>query len=157
VYKHSPLTPHDLLLLEYPHAPLPDGSAPWAALRSEYLEKAAPCRPIVYLRADWFIKAALNPPLRNDLRAGRAGEPPAGLAGYKERRLEGPPDGQLLIPLDGETYPNHDPKGPSVRVLLETLDHEAATRQQQAKTPQKVFRPGGRLVVRLTNRGEKPV
>ncbi|HVS40019.1 MAG TPA: hypothetical protein VMS17_30955 [Gemmataceae bacterium] len=57
----------DLLLLEYPYATYPtrlEGDAETIAL---YLQQAGLVRPILYLRGDWFVRTATQPPLYEDL------------------------------------------------------------------------------------------
>jgi serine/threonine protein kinase len=56
----------DLALLEYPYATIAENSASYAQLAKEFLKPAGQVRPIVYVRADWFISVATQPPLAED-------------------------------------------------------------------------------------------
>jgi serine/threonine-protein kinase len=57
----------DLVVLEYPYAMLYDRSKTFDALTTEFLRKARQVRPVVYLRADWFVSMATQSPLYEDL------------------------------------------------------------------------------------------
>ena len=57
----------DLLLLEYPYGIIYEDSDTFSHLAEEFLAPAAQVRPIVYVRADWFVSTATLPPLYNDL------------------------------------------------------------------------------------------
>jgi hypothetical protein len=57
----------DLVLLEYPYAALPRNSPAFDAVDRAYLQKAAPVRPVPFVRGDWFVTAAGRPPLYADL------------------------------------------------------------------------------------------
>jgi mono/diheme cytochrome c family protein len=57
----------DLLLLEYPAPPLPDLGGDQLQALADYLERARPVRPVVYVRGDWLLAVALRPPLYDDL------------------------------------------------------------------------------------------
>ncbi len=56
----------DLALLEYPYAVLPADSETFDRVAEEYLVPAGQIRPIPFVRADWFVSAALQPPLYED-------------------------------------------------------------------------------------------
>jgi serine/threonine-protein kinase len=59
---------YDVLLLEYPLAPAAlDVGGELGAVLSDYLNKARQVRPVVYVRGDWLLAAALQPPLYEDL------------------------------------------------------------------------------------------
>jgi serine/threonine-protein kinase len=67
----DPLTPSrvnlfDLVLLEYPFATAGDLSK-YGPLLGEYLGQAGLVRPIPYVRGDWFVSVATQPPLYEDL------------------------------------------------------------------------------------------
>jgi hypothetical protein len=141
---------HDLILLEYPFAPLPGQSEVWDELSQKYFAEAKPLRPIAYVRADWFVRAALRPPLDRDLLKGRVKTPPAGLDKLPVREPQGLARDRTLLPLDGLTYAQHNANDPALRVTLETLDAET----MKVET---VFPNKGKLVVRLTNGGKKAV
>jgi hypothetical protein len=149
-YDDSRVNLFDLILLEYPFATLPERSEVWDELSEKYLQQARPVRPVAYLRADWFVQAALRPSLRNDLLKRRIKPPPAGLDKLRVREPQGLSRERLLFPLDGITYPRHNADHPTVRVTLEALN--AGTMKAQT-----VFPDGGKLVVRLTNGGSKAV
>jgi serine/threonine protein kinase len=57
----------DLFLLEYPYAFVPQDSDTFDQLARELLVPAKQIRPIAVLRADWFVSAATQPPLYEDL------------------------------------------------------------------------------------------
>jgi serine/threonine protein kinase len=57
----------DLALLEYPYATIDQESKVFADVAKEFLEPAGQVRPIAYVRADWFVSAATQPPLAEDL------------------------------------------------------------------------------------------
>jgi mono/diheme cytochrome c family protein len=143
------LNPFDLVLLEYPYATLPAGSEAFAALENEYLKPAALVRPIVYVRGDWFLNTALKPPLYEDLFD--LPRTPDGLKKKLDLRVrDGDP--RSLLPLDGLTFPQYQPNDSPVQVRLETFKVEG-TKEIAAKE----FFPGDKLVIRVTNRGPKPV
>lgn len=149
-FDNSRVNLYDLILLEYPFAPLPERSEVWAELSENYLQQARPVRPVAYLRADWFVRAALAPPLRTDLLKGQAKPRPAGLDERPVREPQGLSRERRLFPLDGLTYPQHNADHPTIRVTLETLNAETMKAA-------KVLPPKGKLVVRLTNEGKKAV
>ena len=66
-YPGSPVNLFDLILLEYPHAVVPLRSPLYEELEREYLQKAAPVRPVAFVRGDWFVSAAGRSPLYEDL------------------------------------------------------------------------------------------
>lgn len=59
----TPLNAWDLLLLDYPYGVTPVDDGVYRALASEYLVPSRMVRPIPCVRADWFVAAALQPPL----------------------------------------------------------------------------------------------
>jgi hypothetical protein len=56
----------DLALLEYPYATIDKDSKPFADVDKEFLKQAGQVRPIAYVRADWFVSVATQPPLVED-------------------------------------------------------------------------------------------
>ena len=70
-YAGSSLNLFDLILLENPHAVVPRSSPVYDELEREYLAKlqkdTKPVRPVVFLRGDWFVNAAGQTPLYEDL------------------------------------------------------------------------------------------
>ncbi len=64
---HSELNLFDLVLLEYPYAILYEDSETADHLAEEFLRPAGQVRPIVSVRADWFVSMATQPPLYEDL------------------------------------------------------------------------------------------
>jgi hypothetical protein len=69
-YAGSSLNLFDLILLENPHAVVPRKSPVYDELDREYLgklQKGKPVRPVVFLRGDWFVSAAGQNPLYEDL------------------------------------------------------------------------------------------
>ncbi len=94
-----PLTPYDLLLLEYPHLP----TAPTPADLGRYLADAKMVRPVPFLRADWLADALFareQPrPLAGDLKSlaelsaelAKSGGAPAGPAYRPFDELKQPP------------------------------------------------------------------
>jgi serine/threonine-protein kinase len=63
----SDLNLFDLVLLEYPYGTLYTGSATFDRLAAVYLLPAGLARPVPYVRADWFVSVATQPPLYEDL------------------------------------------------------------------------------------------
>ncbi|MGD0044574.1 MAG: hypothetical protein ABSE84_29915, partial [Isosphaeraceae bacterium] len=63
----SPVNLFDLVLLEYPYGTTYQASATFDELASEFLAIAGQVRPIAYIRADWFVSVATQPPLYHDL------------------------------------------------------------------------------------------
>ncbi len=57
---------YDLALLEYPYAILYEDSETLDRLMQEYLAPSGMVRPIPYVRADWFVSVATQPPLYED-------------------------------------------------------------------------------------------
>jgi serine/threonine-protein kinase len=57
----------DLVLLEYPYGTIYETSETFDQLASEFLAPAGQVRPIPYVRADWFVSVATQPPLYEDL------------------------------------------------------------------------------------------
>jgi hypothetical protein len=143
------LNPFDLVLLEYPYAILPAGSEAFDALEKEYLKPAAPVRPIVYVRGDWFVNTALKPPLYEDLFD--LPRTPDGLKKKLDLRARDA-DPRSLLPLDGLTFPQYRPKDSQVRVRLETFKVEGIK-----EIACSVFYPGDKMAIRVTNLGDEPV
>jgi hypothetical protein len=82
-----PLSPYDLLLLEYPLAENAEGASRWPSALQDYLQAARLIRPVPYLRGDWLSAAlASSSPLAEELRSlttlgqslEQQGWPPAG-------------------------------------------------------------------------------
>jgi serine/threonine-protein kinase len=67
VIGRSELNLFDLVLLEYPYAVLYEDSETFDHLVDEFLRPAGQVRPIIYVRADWFVSTATQPPLYEDL------------------------------------------------------------------------------------------
>jgi mono/diheme cytochrome c family protein len=66
----APLTPFDLILLEYPHAYGLRGDDRRAKPLGDYFAKAKLTRPVPFLRADWVAQQlAVKAPLAEDLRS----------------------------------------------------------------------------------------
>ena len=65
--KASDVDLFDLLLLEYPYGTLPSRFEGDARVLADYLHRANPVRPILYVRGDWLISTATQPPLYEDL------------------------------------------------------------------------------------------
>jgi serine/threonine-protein kinase len=63
----SPLTLWDLVLLEYPYGLIYERTDAYFSLLREFLVPAGQARPIPYVRADWFVSVATQPPLYHDL------------------------------------------------------------------------------------------
>jgi serine/threonine-protein kinase len=63
----SPVNLYDLVLLEYPFAPVLDGLDGDLKPLGDYLKAAGPVRPVVFVRGDWLVVRALQPPLYADL------------------------------------------------------------------------------------------
>lgn len=64
-----PLSPYDLLLLDYPHGAALTAGNPLAAKLNNYFEQAQLARPIAHLRADWLAEQLKeDAPLATDLR-----------------------------------------------------------------------------------------
>jgi serine/threonine-protein kinase len=57
----------DLVLLEYPYGVIYESSETFDALGDEFLLRADQVRPIPYVRADWFVSTATQPPLYEDM------------------------------------------------------------------------------------------
>jgi Planctomycete cytochrome C len=65
-----PLSPYDLLLLEYPHASRLSPDNPLAKRLGEYMAKAKLVRPVPFLRADWVAgMLKLGSPLADDMKS----------------------------------------------------------------------------------------
>jgi hypothetical protein len=94
--KSSAVDLYDLVLLEYPFATSPsrfDGNPTLA----EYVRKAGLVQPVLYLRGDWLVSTATQPPLYADmLRLPRVLTGPDGL----EARIQaaGPPARATFLP-----------------------------------------------------------
>lgn len=56
----------DLALLEYPYGVIPQDSRAFDALLTEYIQPSGMCRPIPFVRADWFVCNATQSPLYED-------------------------------------------------------------------------------------------
>ena len=65
--KPSDVDLFDLALLEYPYATLPSRFAGDHRVLADYLHRANPVRPILYVRGDWLVSTATQPPLYEDL------------------------------------------------------------------------------------------
>lgn len=64
-----PLSPYDLLLLEYPVATGNDLQQGWPPSVQEYLRKSRLARPVPYLRGDWLAALLFDSPLADELRS----------------------------------------------------------------------------------------
>jgi mono/diheme cytochrome c family protein len=64
--EHSPLNLFDLVLLEYPYAAIYEDSETFDHLVEEFILPANLARPVPYLRIDWFVSTATQPPLYED-------------------------------------------------------------------------------------------
>jgi serine/threonine-protein kinase len=62
----APLNFFDLVLLDYPYGAVYQDSETFDHLVDEFLTPAAQVRPIVYVRADWFVSVLTQPPLYDD-------------------------------------------------------------------------------------------
>ena len=62
----APLNLFDLALLEYPYGVVYEDSEAFDQLAREFLGPAGQVRPIAYVRADWFVSTATQPPLYDD-------------------------------------------------------------------------------------------
>ncbi len=57
----------DLVLLEYPYGVIYQDSETFDRLAEEFLQPSGMIRPIPYIRGDWFVSVATQPPLYEDL------------------------------------------------------------------------------------------
>ena len=57
----------DLLLLDYPYGIWSEKSRAFTDLVDEFLVPAKQVRPIVYVRTDWLVNAAMTSPLGKEL------------------------------------------------------------------------------------------
>jgi mono/diheme cytochrome c family protein len=57
----------DFVLLEYPHAVVPEASDAFSELVSRFLDKTQQVRPLAFVRGDWFVSVASSRPLVTDL------------------------------------------------------------------------------------------
>ena len=62
----TPLNLFDLALLEYPYGVAYEDSEAFDQLAREFLGPAGQVRPIAFVRADWFVSTATQPPLYDD-------------------------------------------------------------------------------------------
>ncbi|MBV8316690.1 MAG: c-type cytochrome [Planctomycetaceae bacterium] len=62
----TPLNLFDLALLEYPYGVVYEDSEAFDQLAREFLGPAGQVRPIAFVRADWFVSTATQPPLYDD-------------------------------------------------------------------------------------------
>lgn len=62
----SEMTIFDLAVLEYPYGILYENSELFRRMFNEYVIPAKMARPVPYLRADWFVSVATQPPLYED-------------------------------------------------------------------------------------------
>jgi mono/diheme cytochrome c family protein len=63
----SPLNLWDLVLLDYPYGTVYRRTDAYSALVREFLVPTGQVRPIPYVRADWFVSVATQPPLYHEL------------------------------------------------------------------------------------------
>jgi serine/threonine-protein kinase len=63
----SDLNLYDLALLEYPYSIVYESSETFDKLAREFLAPACQVRPVPFVRADWFVSVATQPPLYEDL------------------------------------------------------------------------------------------
>jgi len=144
----------DLLLLEYPFAEMPTRDS--EELVELWLRPLEQVRPIVYLRADWFVKAVEIPGLKADLVAlvGAVNGPKA--RGFNAPDKRGPdarggplPSIQLrpltksipIIPIDARYVGDYDPKPPAPKI-------EIAVTNKAGKSAD-TFKPGDRLKIEV--------
>lgn len=133
----------DLVLLEYPLGSIPEDAALRRQLVQEYLNDARPVRPVPFVRADWFIRSATQPPLAADLlsllgkRPGPGFRPPSAPADKLP-----PPRGIAIFPLDAITVRNYAPKPASLDVLFTTVDHNT-------EKEKRIFLPGDKMAIAI--------
>jgi serine/threonine-protein kinase len=63
----SPLNLWDLVLLEYPYGQMYEHTDVYSSVLREFLVPAGQVRPVAFVRADWFVSVATQPPLYHDL------------------------------------------------------------------------------------------
>jgi serine/threonine-protein kinase len=63
----APLDLFDLVLLEYPYGVFYEDSRTFDNLVREFLIPSGQVRPVPYVRADWFVSVATQPPVYEDL------------------------------------------------------------------------------------------
>ena len=90
----------DLVLLEYPHAVIPEDQTNFSELAKKFLVLANQVRPVPYVRGDWFVAAngsfARERPEGVDQTRGRK-LPPA----FASNESQEPPAGPEVPPADG--------------------------------------------------------
>lgn len=113
-----PMTPYDLILLDYPHGFAVPEDAPHGKRLKAYLDAARQVRPVAFVRADWLSDVlAAEEPLATDMEAimqlvdaksvnkpaprGRRPEP---FAGAKPLALPAFADGRRPLPPFGAAY-----------------------------------------------------
>jgi mono/diheme cytochrome c family protein len=101
--ERSPINLFDLVLLEYPYGRIDPDAELFQQLVAEFLRPADPVRPIPYVRADWFIAVATQPPLARDFGKQEKDHFPA-----TPRKLDvGLAEAGIpIIPLDALSVPN---------------------------------------------------
>lgn len=132
----------DVVLLEYPHAVLPEKSVILEKLGAAFLNPARQVRPVPFVRGDWFADVVTSAPLADDLREllGRSEIVPPGLARPRSARTSKLKPTAGAIPAIDAWY-GPDPEGnPTVKGLkVETLDI-AADKPRSRFYPKERFR-----------------
>jgi hypothetical protein len=135
----------DLVLLEYPHAALPNDSpesAAFYAVDHEYMQPAKLVRPVPFVRGDWFVGAVA------DAKFGPVAADRSALMEISRRlgesRAVAPGKGTAMPPLDGLTYPEHH-RNPRLKVDV--------SHYKVGENPEKVsfLKPGDRFFLIVKN------
>ncbi|MCX7701556.1 MAG: hypothetical protein N2039_11835, partial [Gemmataceae bacterium] len=139
----SPVTLHDVILIEYPFGRLDPGEPTFGRLVELFLRPANQLVPILYLRGDWFSEVFLGSRAASDL-ARALDLPPPPLHSGPPPRL--PDDangtGRPIRPLDGIDAPDRDSGEGGFGVLFDVWNAETRATARR-------FIEGGQLLLYL--------
>ncbi|HVK12221.1 MAG TPA: serine/threonine-protein kinase [Gemmataceae bacterium] len=154
-----PFNLYDLVLLEYPHAVVPNGSAVFDQVVEKFLVPAGQVRPVAFVRGDWFVATVTGPPLAaevSQLMKRRTGTAPPGLVPDPQSKRPAVPGvgprapGTPLPALDA-WHAAADPPDPTAGESLTVSVLDAKTR-----APRDVFFPDDVFSLRVQLGGSGP-
>lgn len=139
----SPVTLHDVILIEYPFGRLDPGEPTFGRLIDLFLRPANQLVPILYLRGDWFSEVFLGSRAASDLaRALDLPRPPLHSAPPPRLPDDASSTGRPIRPLDGIDAPDRDSGEGGFGVLFDVWNADT-------KATARRFVEGGQLLLYL--------
>ncbi len=142
----------DVVLLEYPHIVIPDGSTTFDSLVTKFIARSKQVRPAAFVRGDWFVNTAGSFPLAKDLRTLYSilgNKLPPGLETPRDPRASAPAgpiaDKSVRLPALDAWYTKdlENPNGGVEKLIVGTFDFKT-------KAVRTSFNPDDRFTVKYT-------